>query len=99
MLKFHLYRLMLGRRLHLIWAQAMRAFLATCDASAVCLRAAMARVPSRVELSSPLSAISETICEIDVTELTWQWGYPFGLALIALSAFIPFAWFKWRGWI
>jgi magnesium transporter len=32
-------------------------------------------------------------------ELAWQWGYPFGLALIALSAFIPFLWFKWRGWI
>jgi magnesium transporter len=32
-------------------------------------------------------------------ELAWEWGYPFGLALIALSALIPFVWFKWRGWI
>jgi len=32
-------------------------------------------------------------------ELAWQWGYPFGLALIVLSAFVPFLWFKWRGWI
>jgi magnesium transporter len=32
-------------------------------------------------------------------ELSWTWGYPFGLALIVLSALIPFAWFKWRGWI
>jgi magnesium transporter len=31
-------------------------------------------------------------------ELTWIAGYPFGLALIALSAIIPLAWFKWRGW-
>jgi magnesium transporter len=32
-------------------------------------------------------------------ELAWQWGYPFGLALIVLSALIPFLLFKWRGWI
>jgi magnesium transporter len=32
-------------------------------------------------------------------ELAWQWGYPFGLALIVLSALLPFVWFKWRGWI
>ena len=31
-------------------------------------------------------------------ELSWTWGYPFGLALIALSAIIPLIWFKWRGW-
>jgi magnesium transporter len=32
-------------------------------------------------------------------ELGWQWGYPFGLALIMLSALVPLMWFKWRGWI
>jgi magnesium transporter len=32
-------------------------------------------------------------------ELSWQWGYPFGLVLIVLSALVPFLWFKWRGWI
>jgi len=32
-------------------------------------------------------------------ELAWEWGYPFGLALIMLSGIIPFLWFKWRGWI
>jgi magnesium transporter len=32
-------------------------------------------------------------------ELAWQWGYPFGLVLIVLSALVPFMWFKWRGWI
>jgi magnesium transporter len=31
-------------------------------------------------------------------ELNWELGYPFSLALIALSALIPLAWFKWRGW-
>jgi magnesium transporter len=32
-------------------------------------------------------------------ELEWSWGYPYGLALILLSAILPVAWFKWRGWI
>jgi magnesium transporter len=31
-------------------------------------------------------------------ELDWAWGYPYGLVLIALSAVLPLAWFKWRGW-
>jgi magnesium transporter len=31
-------------------------------------------------------------------ELDWVAGYPFGLAMIVLSAVIPLAWFKWRGW-
>jgi magnesium transporter len=31
-------------------------------------------------------------------ELDWAWGYPYGLALIALSAILPLLWFKWRGW-
>ena len=31
-------------------------------------------------------------------ELAWSWGYPYGLALIALSAVAPLLWFKWRGW-
>jgi magnesium transporter len=31
-------------------------------------------------------------------ELNWAWGYPFGLAMIALSTIIPLIWFKWRGW-
>jgi magnesium transporter len=31
-------------------------------------------------------------------ELSWTLGYPFGLALVVLSALIPLAWFKWRGW-
>ena len=31
-------------------------------------------------------------------ELSWAWGYPYGLAIIALSALIPVIWFKWRGW-
>jgi magnesium transporter len=31
-------------------------------------------------------------------ELSWTLGYPFGLALIVVSAVLPLAWFKWRGW-
>ena len=31
-------------------------------------------------------------------ELDWVWGYPYGLAMIALSAILPLLWFKWRGW-
>ncbi len=32
-------------------------------------------------------------------ELDWSWGYPYGLAVIALSAVLPIVWFKFRGWI
>jgi len=31
-------------------------------------------------------------------EYDWLYGYPFGLALIVLSAIAPLIWFKWRGW-
>lgn len=31
-------------------------------------------------------------------EFDWAYGYPYGLAMIAASALIPLAWFKWRGW-
>jgi magnesium transporter len=31
-------------------------------------------------------------------ELNWPWGYPFGLAMVALSTIIPLIWFKMRGW-
>jgi len=31
-------------------------------------------------------------------ELDWAWGYPYGLAVIALSAILPLLWFKWRRW-
>jgi magnesium transporter len=31
-------------------------------------------------------------------ELAWRWGYPYGLAVIVLSALVPVAWFKFRGW-
>lgn len=34
----------------------------------------------------------------NMPELNWAWGYPFGLALIALSAILPLVWFKVRGW-
>ena len=31
-------------------------------------------------------------------ELSWRWGYAYGLGLIALSTLIPIIWFKRRGW-
>lgn len=31
-------------------------------------------------------------------ELEWPYGYVWGLALIAITALIPAAWFKRRGW-
>jgi len=31
-------------------------------------------------------------------ELNWPDGYPFGLAMIVLSALLPLLWFKWKGW-
>jgi magnesium transporter len=32
-------------------------------------------------------------------EYNWAWGYPYALAMIAVSALLPLVWFKWRGWI
>jgi magnesium transporter len=32
-------------------------------------------------------------------ELDWAWGYPYGLAVIAVSALIPLIWFKLRDWL
>jgi magnesium transporter len=32
-------------------------------------------------------------------ELSWQWGYPFALGLMALSVVTPFVVFKRRGWL
>jgi magnesium transporter len=35
----------------------------------------------------------------NMPELNWAWGYPFGWAMIAVSALVPLAWFKWKGWV
>ena len=35
----------------------------------------------------------------DMPELSWSWGYPYGLALIAVSSLAPLIWFKLRGWL
>jgi len=32
-------------------------------------------------------------------ELHWALGYPYALILIVVSALLPVAWFKWRGWM
>jgi magnesium transporter len=34
----------------------------------------------------------------NMPELDWSWGYPYALALIAVSAVAPLLWFRWRGW-
>jgi magnesium transporter len=34
-----------------------------------------------------------------IPELQWTWGYPYSLALIALSGIVPLILFKWRGWL
>lgn len=31
-------------------------------------------------------------------ELSWHYGYWYGLGLIACSTIVPMLWFKWRGW-
>lgn len=31
-------------------------------------------------------------------ELSWPWGYPFGLGVIVLSALVPLIWLRLRGW-
>ncbi len=33
-----------------------------------------------------------------IHEYHWRYGYEWGLFLIILSAILPTAWFKWRGW-
>lgn len=33
-----------------------------------------------------------------IPELHWDWGYPYALVLILVSALAPLAWFKWRRW-
>jgi magnesium transporter len=35
----------------------------------------------------------------NMPEYDWHWGYQWGLALIVISAIIPFVWFKWKDWI
>ncbi|HEX3502132.1 MAG TPA: CorA family divalent cation transporter [Xanthobacteraceae bacterium] len=32
-------------------------------------------------------------------EYDWSWGYPYALALIAITALLPLVWFKWKDWI
>jgi magnesium transporter len=34
----------------------------------------------------------------DMPELSWRWGYPYALTLMALSILLPILWFKRRGW-
>jgi magnesium transporter len=35
----------------------------------------------------------------DMPELSWAYGYHYGLALLVVSALVPLIWFKVRGWL
>jgi magnesium transporter len=35
----------------------------------------------------------------NMPELEWLFGYPWALALMLITAIIPFAWFKRKGWL
>jgi magnesium transporter len=35
----------------------------------------------------------------NMPELDWAWGYPYALALIVVTAALPFIWFKLKDWI
>ena len=35
----------------------------------------------------------------NIPELSWQYGYPYALALCLASVVIPLLWFRWRDWI
>ena len=35
----------------------------------------------------------------NMPELSWAWGYQYGLALIVLSIAVPILWFKRKGWL
>jgi magnesium transporter len=35
----------------------------------------------------------------NMPELSWVWGYPFALFLIAFTTVLPLIWFKWKDWI
>ena len=35
----------------------------------------------------------------NIPELSWSLGYPYAVVLIVVSALVPVAWFKWRGWM
>jgi magnesium transporter len=32
-------------------------------------------------------------------ELSWAWGYQYGIGVIVASTILPLLWFKWRGWL
>jgi magnesium transporter len=35
----------------------------------------------------------------NMPEYDWTWGYPYALAVIAITALLPLIWFKWKDWI
>jgi magnesium transporter len=35
----------------------------------------------------------------NMIELEWEYGYPFALILIVLTAVLPLLFFKWKKWL
>jgi magnesium transporter len=35
----------------------------------------------------------------NMPELSWTYGYEYGLALVVITALVPLLWFKWKDWI
>ena len=35
----------------------------------------------------------------NMPELNWDWGYPYALALVVITALVPLVWFKLKDWI
>ena len=35
----------------------------------------------------------------NMPELSWTYGYEYGLALVVITALLPLLWFKWKDWI
>ena len=36
---------------------------------------------------------------VHMPELKWPWGYPMALGMMALSAMVPYAFFRWKKWL
>ena len=51
------------------------------------------------ELATAMAVLDDGMNFKGIPEYDWSWGYPYALALIALSAILPLVWFKLRGWI
>jgi magnesium transporter len=56
-------------------------------------------VAAMVFLPPTLIASIEGMNFKSMPELDWSWGYPISIALMVISAVVPYLWFKRRGWL